>query len=107
MLPRVALSAAPDYPPFMNVVHDSAARRFTLSVSSGTAVLLYAPAGEGVLDLYSTFVPPDNRGQGVADRLVQAAVSHARAKGLRIIPSCWYVSVWLQRHPEHADLIAA
>jgi len=91
----------------MSVVHEPGAGRFILSVSSGTAVLLYASAGDGVLDLYSTFVPTGDRGKGVADRLVQAAVAHARAQGLRIIPSCWYVAVWLQRHPEHADLIVA
>jgi uncharacterized protein len=89
----------------MSVVHEPGASRFTLPVSSGTAVLLYASAGDGVLDLYSTFVPAEDRGKGVADRLVQAAVTHARAQGFRIIPSCWYVAVWLQRHPEHADLI--
>jgi predicted GNAT family acetyltransferase len=69
-------------------------------------VLSYAPAGADLLDLYSTYVPPADRGRGVAGRLVQAAVAHARAEGLRIIPSCWYVAQWLRQHPEHADLVA-
>jgi predicted GNAT family acetyltransferase len=91
----------------MSVEHDTASRRFTLAASSGTAVLAYAPAGTDTLELYSTFVPPADRGRGIAARLVAAAVEYARAEGFRIIPSCWYVAQWLRHHPEHADLVAS
>jgi predicted GNAT family acetyltransferase len=90
----------------MSVEHDAAARRFTVAVPGGTAILAYAPAGSDVLELYSTYVPPADRGRGIAARLVQAAVNYARSEGLRIIPSCWYVAQWLRHHPEHADLVA-
>ena len=90
----------------MAVEHDNVSRRFTLAGSTGTAVLAYAPAGSGLVELYSTFVPPADRGRGLAARLVEAAVQYARAEGLRIIPSCWYVAQWLRHHPEHADLVA-
>jgi len=90
----------------MSVEHDPAAHRFTLAASTGTAVLAYAPAGAKVLELYSTYVPPGDRGRGIAARLVQAAVAYARAEGCRIVPSCWYVAQWLRHHPEHADLVA-
>ena len=89
------------------VEHDAVAHRFQARVSSGTAVLSYAPAGPGLLELYSTQVPGADRGQGVGGRLVQAAVAHAREQGMQIIPTCWYVAQWLREHPEHADLIAA
>jgi hypothetical protein len=59
-----------------------------------------------LVEFYSTFVPPADRGRGLAARLVQAAVEYARAEGLRIIPSCWYVAQWMRAHPEHADLLA-
>ena len=90
----------------MSVEHDLVSRRFTIASSENTAVLAYAPAGSGLVELYSTFVPPADRGRGVAARLVEAAVQYARAEGLRIIPSCWYVAQWLRHHPEHADLVA-
>jgi uncharacterized protein len=91
----------------MPVQHDPATRRFTLAVRSGTAELLYVPAGPGVLEYYSTFVPPADRGQGIANQLVEAAVGYARAQGIRIVPSCWFVARWLEAHPEHADLISS
>ena len=91
----------------MSIHHDLEARRFTLAVSSGTALLAYPPAAPGVLELYSTFVPPGDRGRGIAARLVEAAVGYARAEGLRIVPSCWYVAHWIREHPEHSDLLSA
>ena len=91
----------------MSVEHDREAHRFVVSVLSGTAVLAYTPAGPGVLELYSTYVPAADRGKGIAGQLVEAAVGYARSEGLRIIPSCWYVAHWIQQHPEHADLLSA
>jgi uncharacterized protein len=91
----------------MPVEHDPEAHRFTASVASGTAVLAYTPAGPGVLELYSTYVPAADRGKGVAAGLVEAAVAYARSEGLRIIPTCWYVAQWIRQHPEHADLLSA
>ena len=91
----------------MSVEHDHEAHCFTASVASGTAVLSYAPAGPGVLELYSTYVPAADRGKGIAGRLVEAAVGYARGEGFRIIPSCWYVAHWVRQHPEHADLLSA
>ena len=97
----------PRYRPVMSVEHDLASRRFTVDAAGGTAVLSYAPAGAGLVELYSTFVPPAERGRGIAAQLVEAAIEYARAEGLRIIPSCWYVAQWIRRHPEHADLVAS
>lgn len=90
----------------MSVRHEVESHRFTIPGPAGTAFLSYAPAGAGVLELYSTFVPAADRGQGVASRLVEAAVDYARGEGFRIIPSCWYVAQWIREHPEHADLLS-
>jgi predicted GNAT family acetyltransferase len=90
----------------MSIEHDLVSHRFTVAADGGTAVLAYAPAGTGLVELYSTYVPPAGRGRGIAAQLVEAAVEYARAEGLRIVPSCWYVAQWLRRHPEHADLVA-
>jgi uncharacterized protein len=91
----------------MEIEHDAAGRRFFTELPSGTALLVYAPASEGVMDFYSTFVPPGERGRGVAGRLVEAGLAWARAEGVHIIPTCWFVAQWIRAHPEHADLLAA
>lgn len=90
----------------MQIEHDTVAHRFLARVSSGTAILAYTPAGPGLLQLYSTYVPAPDRGRGIGGRLVEAALGYAREQGMRIIPTCWYVAQWIREHPENADLLA-
>ena len=54
-----------------------------------------------------TGVPPEHRGQGIAEQLVKAAMDDARREGGRIVPVCSYVAVQFRRHPEWADLKAS
>ena len=53
-----------------------------------------------------TFVPPEMRGLGVAQLLVEALVADAREQGFKIVPQCSYVEALFRRHPEWADLLA-
>ncbi|MEO6041649.1 MAG: GNAT family N-acetyltransferase [Croceibacterium sp.] len=53
-----------------------------------------------------TYVPHEARGQGVAQKLVEALVADARAQGFRIEPQCSYVAAQFRRHPEWADVRA-
>jgi predicted GNAT family acetyltransferase len=91
----------------MEIVHDAAGHRFYAELPSGIALMVYAPAADRVMDFYSTYVPPSERGRGVAGRLVEAGLAWARTEGVRIIPTCWFVAQWVRAHPEHADLLAA
>lgn len=63
-------------------------------VLEGDAVvgrLAYRREGD-VLDAYTTWVDPAKRGGGVALELVAALLDFARAEGLRVRPTCWYVA---------------
>jgi predicted GNAT family acetyltransferase len=51
-----------------------------------------------------TYVPDALRGQGVADRLLQALLDDARAQGFTIVPLCPFVASQARRHPEWASL---
>ena len=90
----------------MEVRHLPAEKRFTAAVGGGEAVLGYDDSRQGLIDLQHTVVPEEAQGQGLGGRLVAAAVQHARAKGLRIVPTCPFVQHWMQEHPEHAELLA-
>ena len=89
----------------MEIEHDSRAHRFRTQTPSGTAVLAYRERGSTVLELYSTFVPEQDREQGTAGRLVEAALTYAREQGMRVLPTCPYVARWLREHPEHAKSV--
>ena len=53
-----------------------------------------------------TEVDESMEGRGVGSRLAAEAIADVRAKGLRITARCPFIAAWLERHPEHADLIA-
>jgi predicted GNAT family acetyltransferase len=84
----------------MNIQHDVAHSRFVIPLDAGEAELVYARVGKDAIDLRHTEVPPSERNQGIADRLVRAALAYAREQGLRVIPTCPYVQGWVKRHPE-------
>jgi len=90
-----------------DVRHDEAARRFVIAAPGGDAVLLYEPLDQERVDFVSTFVPPALRGRNVGTRLVAAALDWARERGLKVVPSCWFVAEVMERVPGYADLRAS
>ena len=44
-----------------------------------------------------TFVPPELRGRGVAEKLVRTALEEARQEGRRVVPQCSYVALFIRR----------
>lgn len=85
----------------MKVQHDTRHSRFVVPLSTGEAELVYAMAGDDVIDLLHTEVPLPDRNRGIADTMVRAALAYAREHRLRVIPTCPYVRGWFKRHPEH------
>lgn len=60
---------------------------------------------DGVMRLPHTYVTPEARGQNIAALLTEAALQTARAQRLRVVPICWYVDRYIQRHPQYRDLL--
>jgi len=52
-----------------------------------------------------TVIDPARRGEGLAARLVRGALEDIRADGRSVVPTCWYVAEYIDRHPEYADLL--
>jgi uncharacterized protein len=52
-------------------------------------------------------VPPALEGQGLAAKLVRAALDFAREQNLRVVPVCPYVSSFIRKHGEYPDLVSA
>ena len=58
------------------------------------------------VDMHHTHTAPAHRGQGIAGMLVGSALDDLRARGLQVVPSCWYVAEYIDAHPEQRDLLA-
>lgn len=89
----------------MKVTHNDAARRFEAQVDGHLGVADYELA-DGVMHMTHTVVPDALRGRGIAAHLVQAALDHARAQGLKVNPLCSYVRTYMERHPDTQALRA-
>ncbi|WP_090475136.1 GNAT family N-acetyltransferase [Nakamurella panacisegetis] len=88
------------------IEHLEAQRRFRLSVDGAEAAVLDYLERPGVRDVTHTYADPRFRGTGAASELVQRVFDDTRARGLKIVPSCPYIPVWVSRHPDEKDLIA-
>jgi hypothetical protein len=91
--------------PEPQVVNNTTASRFEIVIDSHTAVAEYRLA-EGRIIFTHTEVPEALQGRGLAARLARAALDHARAAGLAVVPRCPYIAAYIQKHPEYQDLVA-
>ena len=88
-----------------SVEHLPAKSRFETVVEGGTSVLDYW-LRDGVMTIHHTGVPPRLEGRGIAAALVQAALDHARAHGLKVNPVCSYAGAYMRKHPQNLPLLA-
>lgn len=78
------------------------ARRYALHVDDElVSVVDYSIRG-GAISLNRTYTNPGQRGKGFASDLVDFAVTDAAARGLKVVPMCWYVDEWFIDHPDRA-----
>ncbi|MBS0632355.1 MAG: N-acetyltransferase [Verrucomicrobia bacterium] len=86
------------------VSHNLAEHRFEAQVDGHLAVVEYERDGTRLI-MTHTFVPPELRGRGIAEKLVRPALDYARNERLTVVPACSYVAVFIQRHPEYQALV--
>jgi len=90
----------------LDVQHDETAGKYYALIDGREAVCEYGPAGDQTLNFWHTYVPPELRGKGIADELVRRALEDVRGRGLRVIPSCWFVRAYIDRHSQYHSLLA-
>ena len=87
-----------------DIVNNTRAHRFELTVDGHMAKSWYR-LSPGVITFTHTEVPEELEGRGIGSRLVRAALDHARAEGLKVVPLCPFTAAWIKRHPDYADLV--
>jgi uncharacterized protein len=88
----------------LTVRHNVAENRFETVVDGLMSVADYQLRGTEMI-MTHTFVPPELRGRGIAEKLVRAALEYARTERLRVVPACSYVDVFIKRHSEFRPLV--
>lgn len=60
---------------------------------------------DGVMSVPHTEVDAGLRGRGLASTLVRDTLEAARARGLRVLPLCPFVTRFIAQHPEYLPLV--
>lgn len=63
------------------------------------------PQVGGRADINHTFVDPSLRGQGIADKLVRAALQQIAEAEKQPVATCPYVVKWFEEHPEELNAL--
>jgi predicted GNAT family acetyltransferase len=82
-----------------NLHHYPDQNRFILEYEGAQAFLEYRIfnlKGVTAIDFTSTFVPPECRGKGLAEKLVRAGIKWAKEQGYELHASCWYAAKFIR-----------
>jgi predicted GNAT family acetyltransferase len=80
--------------------------RYELLVDGEVIGIAEYRAQDGVVVLPHTVIDPARRGQGLGDVLVEGVLADVRSLGAKVVPACWFVADYVERHAEAADLVA-
>ncbi len=79
--------------------------RFELEVDGHIAHVVYRKRDD-TITLVHTEVPKELGGRGVGSTLVRRVLETVRDSGLKVVPTCPFISAWMEKHPEFDDLLA-
>ena len=80
--------------------------RFEITYDGTLAGFAEYVLSDGAIELTHTVVKDEFEGKGIGGTLVKHALDEARARDLRVTPSCPFVQSYIERHPDYADLVA-
>lgn len=89
----------------LEVSHNDSASRFEVLVDGQLCRAEYR-LQDGVMRMTHTEVPHRLEGRGIGGALVAAALAHARAAGLKVVPACGFVRAYMRKHRDTHDLLA-
>jgi uncharacterized protein len=90
----------------ITIKDDTEAERFEIAVEGELAGFAQYRRRPQLIAFVHTEIDPRFEGQGLASRLIAAALDTARAEGLAVLPFCPFVNAYINKHPdEYADLV--
>jgi predicted GNAT family acetyltransferase len=90
----------------LEIHHNIAANRFEIHIENDIAVLNYTQRGD-IITFTHTGVPTELEGRGIGSQLARAGLEYAREKAFKVVPLCWFVAGYIERHPEYKSLLVA
>jgi len=73
--------------------------RFEIHVDGHIALLEYMLRPDKIY-LIHTEVPPAIGNRGIGSKLVKKVLEEINRRGLKVVPACSFVDIYIKRHPE-------
>ncbi len=90
----------------MTLAHEPDASRYTLHVDGALVALADYVINDRSISFNHTYTQPVQRGHGYAADLLEFAMDDVEAGSDRkVVPMCWYVAEWFDKHPARAGLL--
>lgn len=86
------------------LIDNTAKQRYEIDTEGHKAYVEYMHRSDAIV-LTHTLVPKPLEGRGIGSALVHLVLEEVKKKGLRIIPECEFISVYIRRHPEWEELL--
>jgi len=80
-------------------------KRYEATVDGKVAGFAEYLATESLTVFTHTEVEPAYEGHGIGSALARFALDDMRARGRRVLPVCPFITEWIGRHPDYADLV--
>lgn len=77
------------------IIHNKEEKKFVVELEGKEAKLGYTINGN-TINFYTTFVPPEGRGMGLARKLVEAGMAYAHEQNFEVEATCSYVIKYLE-----------
>jgi predicted GNAT family acetyltransferase/glutaredoxin len=88
------------------VTHAADANRYELRLDGSLIGLLSYRRRDDRIVFTHTEVSESCEGRGFGSKLAEAALQDARRQALAVVPLCPFIAWYIERHPEHAPLVA-
>jgi predicted GNAT family acetyltransferase len=93
--------------PDITIVHNPELSRYEVRVDGRVAGFAQYRRAATAIEFVHTEVDPEFEGQGLGSKLAAGALEDVRAASGRAVASCPFISTYITRHPEYADVLAA
>ena len=88
----------------LRVVDNRAAHRFEAAIGDKIALAEYRTVDD-VITFTHTEVPAEFQGQGLGGELVRGALEQVKARGLKVVAQCPFVSDYIDNNPQYLGLL--
>lgn len=101
-------SSEPKRPaPEPRVVDNADKSRYEIYVGDDLAGFVLYRRGDSLIRFVHTEINPAYQGAGLASKLARTVLDLAREQQMSVLPVCPYISGWIAKHRDYADLVPA